>query len=130
MRRMLGTIARADVAVPADVARDHPLGQAGPSRISVNVMVGTEARQASVLCAAATRSAGDDTTDRAQLHGSRRLGAVSPLTLVMLDCRPVDIAMSVVEKVAAVYSPAVLRLQDQPSNSPVRHWRPSVCWVA
>jgi hypothetical protein len=127
---MLGTIARAYVAVLANVAGDHPPGQASPSPISVNVMVGTDARQAGVVGTAATRAAGDDTTDRAQLHGSRRLGAVSPLTLVMLDCRPVDIAMSVVEKVAAVYSPAVLRLQDQPSNSPVRHWRPSVCWVA
>jgi len=68
MRRMLGTIARAHVAVLADVAGDHPLGEAGPSRISVNVMVGTDARQPSVLSAAATRAAGDDTADRAELH--------------------------------------------------------------
>jgi hypothetical protein len=46
MRRMLGTIARADVAVLADVAGDHPLGQAGPSRVRMDVMVGTDARQA------------------------------------------------------------------------------------
>ena len=68
MRRMLGTIAWADVAVLADVAGDHPLGQAGPSRISVNVMVGTEARQAWMLAAAASRSARDDTADRAEFH--------------------------------------------------------------
>ena len=43
MRRMLGTIAWADVAVLADVARDHPLGQASPSCIRMDVMVGTEA---------------------------------------------------------------------------------------
>jgi hypothetical protein len=68
MRRMLGTIARADVAVLADVAGDHPLGQACPSCIRMDVMVGTDARQASVLGTAAPRAAGDDTTDRAQLH--------------------------------------------------------------
>jgi hypothetical protein len=32
---MLGTIARAYVAVLADVAGDHPLGQASPSRVRV-----------------------------------------------------------------------------------------------
>ena len=35
------------------------------------------------------------------------------LTLVTLDCRPFDIARSVSEVDAAVYSPAVLRLRDQ-----------------
>jgi len=96
----------------------------------MDVMVGTDARQSWVLAASTPRAAGDHTADRAELHRLPCPRAVSCLTLVMLDCRPVDIAMSVVEKVAAVYSPAVLRLQDQPSNSPVRHWRPSVCWVA
>jgi len=43
VRRMPGTIARAHVAVLADVARDHPLGQASPSCIRMDVMVGTEA---------------------------------------------------------------------------------------
>ena len=55
MRRMLGTIARAHVAVLADVAGDHPLGQASPSCIRMDVMVGTDARQARVLGAAAAR---------------------------------------------------------------------------
>jgi hypothetical protein len=68
MRRMLGTIARAHVAVLADVARDHPPGQASPSRVRVDVMVGTDARLPGVLGAAATRAAGDDTADRAELH--------------------------------------------------------------
>ena len=67
---MLGTIARADVAVLADVARDHPLGQASPSCIRMDVMVGTDARQARMLTAASSRSARDHTADRAQLHWS------------------------------------------------------------
>ena len=45
VRRMVGTIARADVAVLADVAGDHPLGQAGPSRVGMHVTVGPDARQ-------------------------------------------------------------------------------------
>ena len=65
---MLGTITRADVAVLADVARDHPLGQASPSRIGVDVMVGTDARQARMRAAASRGSAGDHPADRAQLH--------------------------------------------------------------
>jgi hypothetical protein len=32
------------------------------------------------------------------------------LTLVTIECTPVDIAMSVAKKGGAVYSPAVLRL--------------------
>jgi len=35
------------------------------------------------------------------------------VTLVTLDCRPFDIATSVAEALAAVYSPAVLLLRDQ-----------------
>jgi hypothetical protein len=68
MRRMLGTIARAHIAVLADVTSDHPLGQASPSCIRMDVMVGTDARQARMLAAASSRSARDDTADRAQLH--------------------------------------------------------------
>ena len=86
---MLGTIARADVAVLADVAGDQPPGQASPSCIRMDVMVGTDARQARMLGAAATRAAGDDTADRAELHP-----------------RIVDLVAGV------VYSPAVLRLGD------------------
>jgi hypothetical protein len=90
VRRMLGTIARAHVAVLADVARDHPPRQAGPSRISVNVMVGTDARQARMLAAASSRSARDDAADRAQLH---------PWMVYGVDDE--------------VYSPAVLRLRGE-----------------
>jgi hypothetical protein len=64
MGGMVGTIARAHVAVLADVAGDHPLGQAGPSRVRMDVMVGTDARQPRVLAAPSRRSARDDTADR------------------------------------------------------------------
>ncbi len=66
-----------------------------------------------MLGAATTPAAGDDTTDRAQLHGARHLrrGAEpTRVTLVTLDCTHVDIAMSVSATSDAVYSPPVLRL--------------------
>ena len=110
--RMVGTIARADVAVLADVAGDHPLGQARPSRISVKVMVGTHARQARMLAAASSRSARDDATDGAELHPSSAGHSGARLTLVTLDRRPFDITRIVSRVDAAVYSPAVLRLKD------------------
>ncbi len=70
-------------------------------------------RLASVLGAAAAHAAGDDTTDRAQLHGARRPHGGSDLTLVTLECTPVDIAMSVGGEGRRVYSPRVLRLRGQ-----------------
>jgi hypothetical protein len=66
--RVLDAIARTNPAVLPDVAGDHPLGQASPSRISVKVMVGPDARQPRVLAAASSRSARDDATDGAELH--------------------------------------------------------------
>ena len=67
-RMGVALIARAHVAVLPDVPGDHSLGQAGPSRVRVDTVVGTDAREPRVLAAAATRSAGHDTTDRAELH--------------------------------------------------------------
>ena len=43
------------------------------------------------------------------------------VTLVTLDCRPFDIATSVSEAAAAVYSPTVLRLRGQPRRF-VSYW--------
>lgn len=111
MRRMLGTIARAHVAVLADMARDHPPRQAGPSRISVDVMVGTEARQARMLGAAPASAAGDNTADRAQLHRGYRPRAVPPLTLVTLESTPIDIEWSVNGGASRVHPLWVLRLR-------------------
>jgi hypothetical protein len=45
--------------------------------------------------AATTRAAGDDTTDRAQLHRWHRPLVVPQLALVTLEHTPVDIVMSV-----------------------------------
>jgi hypothetical protein len=45
---------------------------------------------------------------------------VPRLTLVTLECTPVDIAMSVVEQGSAVYSPAVLH--------PGSHHQPPLTW--
>src|SRR3970040_282297 len=42
--------------------------------------------------------------------------AVPCVTRVTLECTPVDIAMSVVEKDVGVHSPAMLRLQPGPSH--------------
>ena len=121
MRRMLGTIAWADVAVLADVAGDHPPGQAGPSCIRMDVMFGTHARQAWMLAAASSRSARDDTADRAELHPRGAGDLATRLTLVTLDCGLVDIVTSVGRVDAAVYSPLVLRPQRQgPRDAVVR----------
>ena len=92
MRRMLGAIARAYVAVLADVTSDHPLGRASPSCIRMDVMVSTDARQARVLAAPTPWSAGDHTADCAELHPRPAGDLAARLTLVTLDCRPLDIA--------------------------------------
>jgi hypothetical protein len=72
----------------------------------------TAVRLPGVHGAATAGSACDDAADRAQLHGSRRR-AVSDLTLVTLECTPVDIAMSVIGEGGGVYSARVLRLGSQ-----------------
>ncbi len=87
----------------------------------MDVMVGTDARQAWMLAAASSRSARHDAADGAELHQARRLpaqrgtnaAAVPRLTLVPLHCPLFVIMKSVAEAVAAVYSPAVLRLGGQ-----------------
>ena len=111
--RMVGTITRAYVAVLADVAGDHPFGQARPSRVRMEVMVGTDARQARMAAAATPRAAGDHTADRTELHPRPAGDLAARLTLVTLDCGLVDIATSVGRVSAAVHPPAVLRLRDQ-----------------
>ena len=76
--------------------------------LSVQGVVPAAVGLLSVLGAAATGSARDDTADRAELHSSRPLSAVPCPTLVTLDCRPVDIVTSVSRRRASVYSPTVL----------------------
>lgn len=114
MRRMLGTVARAHPAVLPDMAGDHPPGQADPSRVRVDGMVGTDARQPRVLAAPTLSSARQDPADRAELHGAARLwrGADgAPVTQVTVERRPFNIMKSVANAVARVYSPTVLSLR-------------------
>ena len=49
----------------------------------------------------------------AELHGGYRPNTVPFLTLVTLECTPVDIVMSVVEANRSVYPSRVLCLRDQ-----------------
>jgi hypothetical protein len=65
---------------------------------------------ARVRSAATTRAACQEAADLAQLHRRDRLLVAACLTLVTLECTPVDIAMSVTAAKGAVYSPRVLRL--------------------
>jgi hypothetical protein len=72
-----------------------------------------------MLAAASSRSARDHAADGAELHQARRrpaqrstnAAAVPRLTLVTLDCTPVDIATSVHGAGMAVHSPTVLGLR-------------------
>ncbi len=84
-------VARAPVAMLATPGAEHPGAETLPGPRVVQGVVPAAIGLPGVLGAATTRAAGDDTTDRAQLH-PRIVDGVA----------------------AAVYSPAVLRLRDQP----------------
>jgi len=85
-------VARAPVAVLAAMPRDHPRAKTLPCPGVVEGVVPAAVRQSSVHGAAATRSACDDTADRAELHGparlSRKVHVLTLVTLVTLDCSP------------------------------------------
>ncbi len=93
-RRMsVALVARAPVAVLAAPGAEHAGAEALPRPGAVEGVVPAAVGLPGVLEAAATRAAGDDTTDRAQLHPR------------------------IVDGVAGtVYSPAVLRLRDHVSR--------------
>jgi len=92
-RRMTGTlVASAPVAVLAAPGAQHAGAEPLPGSRAVQNVVPAAVGLPGVLGAATTSAAGDDTTDRAQLH-PRIVGRM----------------------VGAVYSPAVLRLQGQPA---------------
>ena len=118
-------VARAPVAVLAAPGTEHAGAEALPGPRAVQGVVPAAAGLAGVFATSATHAAGDDTADRAELHGRARLRAVPHLTLVTLECTPVDIARSVVEKGGAVYSPVVLSLRDQEQSGSgaLRLWR-------
>ena len=90
-------VARAPVAVLATPGAEHAGAESLPGPRAVQGVVPAAVRLAGVLGAATTRAAGDDTTDRAQLHPQ------------------------IVDGLAgAVYSPAVLRLRNYVTPNPSR----------
>ena len=107
-------VTRAPVPMLTTPGAEHAGAETLPGPLAVQGVVAAAVGLPSVVGAAATRAAGDDTADGAQLHRSARSGADTVgarLTLVTLDCRPFDITTSVGRVNAAVYSPAVLRLK-------------------
>ncbi len=121
-RRMsVALVARAPVAVLAAPGAEHAGAEALPRPGAVEGVVPAAVGLPGVLEAAATRAAGDDTTDRAELHSSCRPSVATRLTLVTVDCASFDIAMSVAETDVRVYSPTVLRRGSQPGHmAPIR----------
>ena len=106
-------VARAPVAVLAAPGAEHAGAETLPDACAVQGVVAAAVGLPRVLGAAATRTACDDTTDRAELHGASRMRAGPCLTLVTLACTPFDIATSVIGEGGGVYSPRVLRLRSQ-----------------
>ena len=106
-------VARAPVAVLTTPGAEHSGAEPLPGPRAVQRVVPAAVRLSRVLGTAATRAAGDDTTDRAQLHGASRMPAGPCLTPVTLACTPFDIATSVPGEGGGVYSPRVLRLRSQ-----------------
>ena len=105
-------VARAPVAVLATPGAEDAGAEPLPGARAVQGVVPATVGLPGVLCAATTRAARQDAADSAQLHGSARAGAdavAARLTLVTLDCTPIDIEMSVVRVDDAVYSLTVLR---------------------
>jgi len=109
-------VARAPVAVLATPGAEHAGAEPLPGPRAVQGVVPAAVGLPCVVGAAATRAAGDDTADRAELHGASRMRAGPCLTLVTLACTPFDIATSVSRCRAAVYSPTVLVPRDQPQT--------------
>lgn len=108
-------VARAPVPVLTAPRPEHSGAQTLPCSRAVQGVVPAAVGLPRVLGAAATGAARQDAADRAQLHRVPPVG-VPCLTLVTLECTPVDIAMSVGERERRVYSPAVLRLRANPSS--------------
>jgi len=116
VRRSMGgaLVARTPVAVLTTPGAEHPGAQALPGPRAVERVVPTAVRLARVLAAPTTGVARQDAADRAQPHRVPRPVCVPCLTLVTLECTPVDIVMSVSRGRLGFYSPRVLRLGGQP----------------
>ncbi len=106
-------VARAPIAMLAAPGAEHAGAEALPCPRAVHGVVSAAVGLAGMVSAATAGAAGRKAAHRAELHGPRRPCAVSDLTLVTLDCTPVEIAMSVSGRQSAVYSPPVQRLEAQ-----------------
>lgn len=112
-RRMwVSLVGRTPVAVHATPGAEDASTQALPLAGAVQGVVTAAVRLACVHGAATTEAARQDAADGADLH--RLLAPTAPrLTLVTLECTPVDIAISVIAASSGVYSPRVLGLGSQ-----------------
>ncbi len=88
-------VTRAPVAVLATPGAERPCAETLPCSRAVEGVVPAAVGLPSVVGAAAARAAGDDTTDRAQLHRRHRPRVVPQVALVTLEHTSVDIVMSV-----------------------------------
>jgi hypothetical protein len=119
-------VSRAPVAVLTTPGAQHAGAETLPGPRAVEGVVPAAVGLAGVFSTAATSEAGDDTADRAQLHGSRRASPVSDLTVVTLECTPVDIVMSVIGGACEVYPPRVLGLRARETEEMTRGLSPSL----
>jgi hypothetical protein len=103
-------VARTPVPTLATPGAEHAGAEPLPGPRAVQGVVTTAIERPCVDRAATTRLAGQNAASRTELHGSRRVRAVTDLTLVTLERTLVDIEMSVIGEGGGVYSPAVLGL--------------------
>lgn len=106
-------VARAPVAVLASPGAEHAGAEPVPGPRAVESVVPAPVGRPCVDGAAATTAAGRDAAHRAELHWSGRLSAARPVNLVTPGCTPFDIASSVSEAAAVVYSSVVLHPRGQ-----------------
>ena len=106
-------VSRTPVPLLTTPCPKHSRAEARPGSRAVQRVVAAAFRLPAVVGIATTRAARHDPADGAQPHRSHRMWAGTLLTLVTLECGPVDITKSVGESTVRVYSPPVLLLQGQ-----------------
>ncbi len=119
-RQMTPTlVARAPAPVLAAPRPEDARAEALPFAGAVEGVMAAAVRLSSVEGAAAAGLTRDNAADRAQLHGSALLSGAG-CNAGDPRSQPVDIATSVSQTYAPVYSPAVLRLRgsDRPFDTP------------
>jgi hypothetical protein len=104
-------VARTPVAVFATPGAEDASAESLPGLRAVKGVVAAAVGLPGVVSAATTGPARGDAAYRAELHRAGQPPTATRLTLVTLDCTPVDVGMSVSRGCAEVYSPAVLILR-------------------